>query len=43
MPYLTISGLFIELWTMDRPEKAKENERGLVKPCPTVMNSVLFE
>ncbi|KAG0572338.1 hypothetical protein KC19_VG086400 [Ceratodon purpureus] len=34
MPYLTNSGLFIELWTMDRPEKAKENERGLVKPSP---------
>ena len=43
MPYLTISGLFIEFWTMWTPQEAKENERALVKPCPSVMNNVWFE
>ena len=35
MPYLTISGLFVEIWTMCSPEEAQGNEKALVNACPS--------
>ena len=40
MPYLTISGLFIEIWTMWSLQEAKENGKALVKACPCMINIV---
>ena len=35
MPYLTISGLFVEIWTMCSPEEVQGNENSLVNACPS--------
>ena len=35
MTYLTISGLFVEIWTMCSPEEAHRNENSLVNSCPS--------
>ena len=33
MPYLTISGLFVEIWIVCSPEEAQGNEKALVNAC----------
>ena len=33
MPYLTISGLFVEIWIVCSPEEAHGNENSLVNAC----------
>ena len=34
MPYLTISRLFVEIWTVHSPEEAQGNEKALLNvPC----------
>ena len=35
MPYLTISRLFTEIWTVCSPEEAQGNEKALVNACPS--------
>ena len=35
MPNLTISKLFVEIWTVCSPEEAHGNENSLVNACPT--------
>ena len=35
MPYLTISGLFVEIWTVCSPEEAQGNEKALMNACPS--------
>ena len=35
MPYLTISGLFVEIWTVCSPKEVHGNENSLVNACPT--------
>ena len=35
MPYLTIYGLFVEIWTVCSPEEALGNEKALVNACPS--------
>ena len=37
MPYLTISGLFVEIWTMCNPEETQGNEKALVNACPSTI------
>ena len=34
MPYLTISRLFVEIWTVCSLEEAHGNENSLVNACP---------
>ena len=34
MPYSTISGLFVEIWTVCSPEEAHGNKKALVNACP---------
>ena len=50
MPYLTIFGLFVEIWTMCNPHEAKGNENALVNACPSAIvwiqrspDTVLFQ
>ena len=35
MPYLTISGLFVEIWSVCSPKEAHGNEKSYVNACPT--------
>ena len=35
MPYLTIFGLFVEIWTVCSPEEAHGNEKALLNACPS--------
>ena len=37
MPYLTISGLFVEIWIVCSPEEAQGNEKALVNACPSAI------
>ena len=37
MPYLTIFGLFVEIWTMWSPQEAKGNEKALVNACSSMI------
>ena len=37
IPYLTISRLFVDIWTVHSPEEAQGNEKAFVNACPTTI------